>query len=164
MTAHDKQQTPSPSSHLMGSEAREIIARFIAEGWARRHDSGLTADYYMSIGTPHEQADELLERLSSTNAEKRVEQINPDRSKFPYRWEGPRPPEAIIHKVINAYMGEDPHEHDNSQFLYHLANWESYYTLNQRMKTAMEAENAVCEATDGVATDLDNTEIFNESR
>lgn len=70
---------------------------------------------------------------------KHTEAETPDRSKFPYHWEGPKPAETIIHKVINAYMGEQDREYDVYQFRYYLANWQHHYTLNQRMKAAVEA-------------------------
>ena len=66
----------------------------------------------------------------------------PDRSKFPYWWEGPRPSERIILDVIYKYMGEDPHEHDNDQVKYNIANWHGHYELNLRMKAAMDAATA----------------------
>ena len=63
----------------------------------------------------------------------------PDRSKFPYVWEGPKPDEAIIHSVINAYMGAQDREYDIDQFRYYKANWRFHYTLNQHMKAAIDA-------------------------
>lgn len=68
--------------------------------------------------------------------EKKVE---PDRSKFPYVWEGPKPDEAIIHQVINAYMGAQEREYDIDQFRYYKANWHWHYTINQHMKAAVDA-------------------------
>lgn len=67
------------------------------------------------------------------------DKAEPDRSKFPYCWEGPKPPEGVIHQVINAYMGEQDREYDVYQFRYYLANWHHHYTLNQRMKAAVDA-------------------------
>jgi len=70
--------------------------------------------------------------------------VEPDRSKFPCSWEGPNPDEATIHKVINAYMGKQDREYD-VQLRYDLANWQHYYTINQRMKTAVDAALATTE-------------------
>lgn len=54
----------APADHVVGDDGREIIARFIAEGWARSPMSGdLTADDYMGFGGAHKQADELIKRL-----------------------------------------------------------------------------------------------------
>lgn len=63
-----------------------------------------------------------------------------DRMKFPYWWEGERPPEAIIHQVINRYMGESDREYDNDQFKYYLNNWHGHAELNRRMRAALNTK------------------------
>lgn len=62
---------PSAEPSIMQTNAREIIARFLAEKTARSPMSGrLTADDYMSYGGMHEQADELMKRLAALSAPK----------------------------------------------------------------------------------------------
>ncbi len=59
----------APAQLSMGSDAREIITRFLAEQAAGSPMSGgLKAGDYMGLGGVHEQADELLKRLSVISA------------------------------------------------------------------------------------------------
>ena len=60
---------PAPAEHVLGNDAREIIARFLAEKAARSPMSGgLTADDYVGFGGMQDQADELLERIAALRA------------------------------------------------------------------------------------------------